>query len=70
MNPLLICQSETASRNGELLPIGAILPDVLRRYDLLLPFQSATDSRDTGSADRTRKAATTASRASADGILY
>lgn len=34
-----------APRNGEVLPIGAILPEVLRRYDLALsPEQTADPS--------------------------
>ena len=43
MNPLSMRRLDPSPRNGQLLPISAILPDVLRRYDLLTPTVESAD---------------------------
>ena len=70
MNPLFMRHSAPSPRHGQLLPIGAILPDVLRRYDLLPPAQEPADGCCPVGAATQLEPATTTSLATVDSVPY
>ncbi len=66
----LLSYTSASPRNGQLLPIGAILPDVLRRYDLLPAVSGRADRYRSGHSSPSLEPGRTTSLASVDGIPY
>jgi hypothetical protein len=70
MNPLALPSISMAPRDGQLRPIAAILPEVLRHYDLLPPAGGAGESRPPLDLSAQLVPSRTTSLATIDGIRY
>lgn len=63
-------RTSLSPRNEQLLPIGAILPEVLKRYDLWPAEADLEISRPAAGTSVWLESATTSSLATVDGIPY